>query len=173
MRRLKLFVAVSLDGYLARQDGSVDWLFTDQDYGMRAFFSSVDTVLIGRKTHDFMVAHGMPAYPGIKNCVFTSARNRDNYGGKVEYVGADPAGFVAALKQRPGKDIWLCGGGSLATPLLAARAVDDVLLAIHPRILGEGMPLFASGLPELPLTLASHTVYETGLVALHYVLTAT
>jgi len=173
MRRLKLYVAVSLDGYLARNDSSVDWLFMDQDYGMRAVLSGVDTVLIGRKTHDFMVAHGMPAYPGMKNYVFTSASDRDTYAGEVEYVAADPVDFVAGLKQRPGKDIWLSGGGSLATPLLAARAVDDILLAVHPRILGEGIPLFAPGLPELPLTLASHTVYETGLVSLHYVLAGT
>jgi dihydrofolate reductase len=169
MRRVKLSVATSLDNYIARTDGAVDWLFDDgEDYGMTEFFACIDAVLLGRHTHDWMIKHGMPFYPGIKNFVFTHQTGRDTYGGKVEYVSGHAAEFVRELKQQEGKAIWLCGGAELADELIRAKLVDEVIVAIHPRLLGRGIRLFGTVLPETELKLLEHKAWPSGLVSLTY-----
>ncbi len=168
MRPVVLFVATSLDNYVARNDGKVDWLFTDRDYGTNDFFKTLDTALIGRKTHDQMVSFGIPAYPKLKNYVFTRQQGRDTYDGKVEYVSEDIPEFVRRLKQQPGKAIWLSGGAQIVEPLLEAKLVDQIMVAIHPRLLGEGLRLFDNTFPEMELRLTKHEVYDNGLVCLYY-----
>jgi dihydrofolate reductase len=168
MRRVKLFVATSLDNYIARPDGAVDWLFTDGDYGMSDFFASIDTVLLGRHTHDWMIKHGMPFYRGMKNFVFTHQAGRDTYDGHVEYVPGHAAEFVSDLKQQDGKSIWLCGGAELADELIRAKLVDEVSVAVHPRLLGRGIRLFGTVLPETELKLIEHKAWPNGLVSLTY-----
>jgi dihydrofolate reductase len=166
-RRVKYFVAVSLDAYLAGPEGQVDWLFTDEDYGLEEFLSTVDTVLIGRKTYEFMLAHDQRAYPGLTNYVFSSTLQGREYP-EVQMISADVAQTVAQLRARKGKDIWLMGGGQLFKRLLLADAVDDVTVALHPILLGRGIPM----LPEIgiatKLTLKKVTPYATGLIMLHY-----
>lgn len=174
MRPIILHVATSIDCFIAREDGSFDWLFApgEEDYGMREFYNFVDTVLIGRKTHDVMVANGMPAYTGLRNIVFTRDRNRDAGKGAVEYVTESVPSFIRGLKHQPGKAIWLCGGGELARELLQAGLVDEISLAVHPHLLGSGIPLFGNTVPETALTLIGHQVYPSGLVSLSYKLGA-
>ncbi len=168
MRKVVLSVAASLDNYIARADDSVDWLFEDGDFGLAAFFDTLDAVLIGRKTHDFMVRFGMPFYPKIRNYVFTHQRGRDDYEGNIEYVSGDLAAFVRELRAQPGKRIWVCGGAEIADPLLQAGLIDEVNIALHPRLLGAGVRLFNSRLPETALRLMRHQVYDNGLVTLDY-----
>jgi dihydrofolate reductase len=111
MRKIILNIALSLDGYIAGPKGEFDWLFTDQDYGLRGFFSRVDTALIGRKTYDLMMKTG-GAYPGIKNYVFSHKRpgvKKKN----VVFVPDDIAGFINKRKAEMGRDIWLVGGANL------------------------------------------------------------
>ncbi len=167
MRRVKLFVAVSLDGFIAGPNGEVHWLFKDQDYGLRAFFETVDTVLLGRKTYDFMLRHVHKAYPGMRNVVFSRTPRRSDHP-EVEWVSSDPAGFVAALRRQAGKDIWLCGGGELFAALLEAGQVDDLLLAVHPVVLGAGIPLFARRTRPVELRLERSEAFGTGLQILGY-----
>jgi dihydrofolate reductase len=168
VRRVKLFIATSLDGFIARPDGSVDWLFTDGDFGMKDFFASVDTALIGRKTYDQMVGWGMPqGYDGMTNYVFSRSRRADD-GVPVRHVTGDLPGFVRTLKREPGKDIWLVGGGDLVDGFREHDLIDDVILSVHPVLLGDGIPLFPDRHQPMPLLLERCVEYERGLVQLWY-----
>ncbi len=166
-RRVKLFVGISLDGFIAGPNEEVDWLFTDRDYGLAAFWKTVDAVLIGRRTYDFMVRQGERSYPGMRNYVFSRTPRRSGQRG-VEFVAGDPAEFVRELRGSAGKDIWLCGGARLFAHLLRHDRVDDILLAVHPLVLGGGIALFPPDGPRTPLELVRSTPYETGLVVLEY-----
>lgn len=169
MRKIILFVAASLDGYIARENGGVDWLFTDQDYGFTAFMRDIDTTLIGRKTYDFVAAHREAADPfaGCENIVFSRtlpAGRRDGY----EFVDSDAAAFVSALRRRPGRNIWLIGGGQLTAALLDASLVDEIVLSFHPLILGAGLPLFPRAVKSARLAFREVTHFSSGLVQLRY-----
>jgi dihydrofolate reductase len=173
MRKLRLRVAISLDGFIADSSGGVDWLHrfhgkgSRPDYGMTEFFRSIDTVLMGRHTHDFALSHGMKSYARMKNFVFTRTKPAGKRDG-VEYVSSDPADLVATLRGKPGKDIWLCGGGDLACQLLAHKLVDEISLAVIPILLGDGIPLFRKGFSEMDLKLLECKAYETGVVCVTY-----
>ena len=147
MRAIKLFIACSLDGFIARKDDSVDWLFHDNNYGMSAFYNTIDTVLIGRKTYDLMVRLGLPYYKGKTNYVFS--RTKAGVEGEgIHYVSSDIGEFVESLRQRKGKDIWLVGGSVLIDSLLKRNLINEIILAVHPVILGEGIPLFRGGVAK-------------------------
>ena len=167
MRAVKLFIACSLDGFIARKDNCVDWLFHDTDYGMSAFYKTVDTVLIGRKTYDLMVRLGLPYYKGKTNYVFSRTRTGVE-GEGIHYVSSDIGEFVESLRQRKGKDIWLVGGSVLIDSFLKRHLIDEIILAVHPVILGKGIPLFRGGVAQTDLTLQKCVEYESGLVQLWY-----
>jgi dihydrofolate reductase len=166
MRKVKLSAAVSLDGYAARLDHTFDWIFTDQDYGLSELFRSVDVALIGRKTHDLMVRAGRPSYPGMANYVFS--RSKTGSEGGVEFVSSDLKSFIAGLREKAGKDIWLVGGGQLIRSFLTCGLVDEISLAVHPILLGSGIPLFPPGFPQTSLQLVQYRQYSTGLVESTY-----
>jgi len=167
MRRIVYSLACSLDGFIARLDHSVDWLFMDQDYGMNAFFKTIDTVLVGRKTHDFMVSMGQPAFPGMATYVCTRNQSPKQYK-DVKYVLDDPVQFAKELRDKPGKNIWLMGGSDLAKSFFEARMIDEVDVAIHPILLGKGIPLFTEMSAEIPLKLLEEKMHPNGLVQLRY-----
>jgi dihydrofolate reductase len=167
MRKVTLSVASTLDNYIARPDGAFDWIFHDQDYGLKDFFSGMDVALIGRKTHDLMVQMGTPNFAGMKNYVFSRTKTGRGEGG-VEFVSEDPRTLVDKLKAQTGKDIWLAGGGELTLAFLQAQAVDEIVLAVHPILLGEGIPLFAGQFPQTNLRLTKCKEYSTGLLHLTY-----
>jgi dihydrofolate reductase len=160
MRKVKLFIASSLDGYIAREDGGIDWLFSDADYGYRQFYDSVDTVIMGRKTHELEQKLGV-RHEGKKSYVFSRRKS----GGEFVH---DAAEFTRQLVQENGKDIWLEGGGEVVSALMDEGLVDEIILSIHPIILGTGIPLFKSKMKEAKLELINSTAYESGLVQLHY-----
>lgn len=167
MRPVILFIATSLDGYIARMDGRIDWLFTDQDYGFREFFSNVDTVVMGRKTYEISLSFGEYPYPGRAGFVFSRSRNgqQDEHG---RFIADDPAGFIAGLRQKPGKNIWLVGGSELVRDFVQADLIDEYVISIHPVILGAGIPLFRSPLPLQNLLFRDSTTFDSGLVQLSY-----
>jgi dihydrofolate reductase len=167
MRSIRLFIACSLDGYIAREDGGVDWLFHDQDYGMSEFYKSIDTVLIGRKTHDFMIRSGFPYYKGKKNCVFSRSKKPEKTE-HVQFVSEDVRDFVEALQKRPGKGIWLVGGARLIESFLKEGLIDEMILSIHPVVLGKGIPLFGGDFKPIDLELSKCVPYDSGLVQLWY-----
>ena len=167
MRPLILFIATSLDGYIARMDGRIDWLFADQDYGFREFFSGVDTVVMGRKTYETSLSFGEYPYPGRAGYVFSRTRSgeRDEH---AHFISTGPAEFLAGLQQKPGKAIWLVGGSELAQAFAQADLIDEYVISIHPVILGSGIPLFRSPLPTQKLLFRDSTTFDTGLVQLSY-----
>jgi len=167
MRRVLYSLACSLDGYIARLDHSVDWLFEDQDYGLKEFYATVDTALIGRKTHDFMVKHGQHTMPGLANYVFSRNESPAQYK-DVHWVREEPLSLVSRLKAAQGKDIWLVGGSNLAQAFFESRLIDEVALTIMPILLGDGIPLFPRLLSEMPLKLTMHKAYASGVVQLTY-----
>ncbi|MBK7476843.1 MAG: dihydrofolate reductase [Haliscomenobacter sp.] len=168
MRQIVLFIASSLDGYIARPDGQVDWLFHDEDYGYSDFYDSIDTTLMGKKTYKDILGFGEFPYPDKKNYVF-SRKHGLPHNPHVEYVHGDIPAFVRSLKKEEGKDIWLVGGGQMNTILLSCGQIDRMILSIHPVILGVGIPLFGSGIPaERWFNLEGVKTYSSGLAQLTY-----
>ena len=144
MRKVKLFIASSLDCYIAREDGGIDWLFTDADYGYTKFYDSIDTIIVGKKSYDQSLTLDEYPYKGKKVYVFTRKKVRkknNNNEQDVEYIDTNIQDFVTTLTQSIGKDIWLLGGGEIVSILLNADLVDEIILSIHPIILGTGIPL--------------------------------
>ena len=126
-RKIIYYVSVSADGFIARPDGAVDWLDRPRpkgNYGMGKFFKSVDTCLLGRKTYDFAVSHGMKdPFPGKRNCVFSRTLKKAA-SAKVELVRGDVKSFARRLRAEKGKHIWLMGGAELAASFLDAGELE-------------------------------------------------
>ena len=169
MRQVKYFVASSLDNFISRLDGSVDWLFHDQDYGMAEFFASVDVAVMGRKTFEKMIelSPEQPLFPGMKHYVFSRTLDSTPYK-EVEIVRGDVAGWLKRVRAHYGKHLWLVGGGSLVQEFLQHKLINEIGLAIHPRLLGKGIPLFTSPYPEMELELVKSKEYPTGLLQAFY-----
>lgn len=167
-RRLRYQVAVSLDGFLARPDGSYDWIVDDAAIDLETLFREFDTVVMGRKTHELMIAQGgTGAMPGADVIVFSRTLPSSRTKG-LRITGEDPGRVIKAIKKTPGKDIWLFGGGSLFHALLAAKQVDTVELAVMPVLLGDGIPLLPPGV-ETKLVLTDHRVLpKSGIAVLAY-----
>lgn len=168
MRQVVLFIASSLDGYIAKTNGDIDWLFTDQDYGYSDFFALVDTVLMGRRTYEQILAFGEYPYVGTQGFVFsrTCSEERDK---NVNFISSDLTNFIEGLKSGTGKDIWLVGGASIIQLCLQHDLIDKFVISIHPVILGDGIPLFRAPLPIRDLNFQHCQSFDTGLLQLTYV----
>lgn len=169
MRNVALGVGISLDGYLALPDGSVDFLFSPRDYSMASFFASVDTGIMGRKTLEAGLKMGggslgnwsMPMY------VFSRSQPIGERNGVI-FINDSPVSFIEQLRKRPGKDIWHMGGGELVRAFLEADLIDKLHLGVVPILLGEGIPLFPSGFPRRDFKLIENKTYSKGLISLIY-----
>ena len=161
-----LNLAVTLDGYIAGPNGEYDWCLTDDDYGMTDFLKSIDTTLMGRKSYQLLVEYGAP-YPEFTNYVFTRTGKESPYS-NVRFVAGDIPEIVAALKHQKGKDIWLFGGSEIIHPLLQENLVDEMMLAIHPILLGSGLRLFQDLDERKSFRLSDSITYPSGLVQLIY-----
>ncbi|MFV2041226.1 MAG: dihydrofolate reductase family protein [Candidatus Hydrothermarchaeales archaeon] len=166
MKEVVLFIATSLDGYIADEDGGVDWLFTDGDYGYNEFIDSVDTLLIGRKTYDQILTFGSWPYKGEKCYVFT--RSKTTKPDNNVLFSKEPVKLTDKLLEGGGKNIWLVGDSDIISLLFNNALIHRIVLSVHPIVLGKGIPLFKNinKITELQLV-KSHT-YENGLVQLQY-----
>ncbi len=176
MRAVTYGGAVSLDGFLAGTDGSIDWLVFGKDVQqvMTAFWKDVDTILMGRKTYAVAAAQSAgdarktkSGKPAMQTYVFSRTLKAIDQPG-VELVTRDAVEFVRALKNRPGKRICLMGGGELAQSLLGAGLVDEVGLNIHPILLGSGIPAFRDAGHRVGLTLTECKAIEGGCILANY-----
>ncbi|MEG3846601.1 dihydrofolate reductase family protein [Microcoleus sp. herbarium19] len=165
MRKIVLFIASSLDGYIARVSGDIDWLFTDQNYGYTKFLDSIDTVFMGRKTYEQVLTFGEYPYQEKKSYVFT--KNRDFQATSDVEVVTELESFVNNLRLLDGQNIWLVGGSLLIRDFLNKNLVSEIILSVHPIILGEGIPLFANP-NTTALQLTGCQTYSSGLVQLSY-----
>ncbi|NUO83776.1 dihydrofolate reductase [candidate division KSB1 bacterium] len=168
MRRVRYSVAMSLDGYIAGPKGEADWIIMDPEIDFGALFNQFDTILVGRRTFEGMAGGGGGTMPGMKTFVFSRTLQQSDYP-KLTIVAEKEKETLAALKNKPGKDIWLFGGGSLFRSLAQAGLVDSVEVAVVPVLLGGGLPLFPPPAQQVKLKLKSHKAYsKTGIVALEY-----
>lgn len=165
-RKVVLFIACSLDGYIAGKDDDISWLFDDGDYGYREFLATIDTVLMGRRTYDLALQMGPFPYADKECYVFSrSLMGGDEH---AEFVNQPVKEFVDMLREQEGKDIWLVGGSELIAGFMMAGLVDEFIVSVHPMILGDGIPLFKPGIPSCPLRLIGTESFSSGLVQMHY-----
>ena len=168
MRKVVLGLGISLDGYIARPDGSVDFLFMPRDYSMAPFFATIDAAVMGRKTLDAALKMGgSVGASSTATYVFSRSKPPGARNGLI-FTNSEPAAIVDQLRKQPGKNIWLMGGGELARDFLQADLVDELYLGIVPTLLGAGVPLFPGGFPQRDFKLLENKTYSKGLIALKY-----
>jgi dihydrofolate reductase len=169
-RKLILFIAASLDGFIATKNDSLDWLFKvegEGDNGYSEFYETVDTILMGRRTYDWIMKHETGDFPyRNKECfVFSRSENEDNK--NVKFVNDDIVDFTNKLKNEDGKNIWIVGGGELLHSFFKGKLVDEFILTIAPTLIGKGIPLFKEDNYHLELSLKSIRRFNQ-FVELHY-----
>src|SRR5262245_56652341 len=167
-RRLRYQVAVSLDGFIAGPNGEYDWIVMDPAIDFKALYAEFDTAVMGSKTYEITTAQGGHGeMPGLDVVVFSQTLPPSAYPG-VRITNHDPREVVAELKAKPGKDIWLFGGGALFRTLLAAGLVDSVEIAVMPVLLGTGIPLLPPGASTKLVLADQKTLPRSGIVVLSY-----
>jgi len=166
---IRVFIAQSLDGYIARPDGAIDWLrpFDSVDSGYEAFLAQIGTIVMGRTSYDLARSFGDWPYPAARSLVLTS-RPLDDAPPNVTRVGADVPRLIAALRASGGNDVWIMGGAMTIGAFLEAGAVDRIDLFVVPVLLGQGIPLFKAGGPQAALKLVGTQTYDKGLARLSY-----
>lgn len=171
VRTVKYLVAASLDGKIAREDGSFDCFAAVGDEHVPDYMQAIesfDAVLMGRRTYEVGLNAGVTdPYPRLDTFVF-SASMRESPDERVRIVSEPPAVFVRNLKRQPGGAIYLCGGAQLAATLLAAGLIDEIVVKLNPLLVGAGIPLFASIEQPILLELAGTKIYGNGVVLLTY-----
>ena len=174
MRTVTFGVANSLDNYIARADHTVDWLYWSED-GQEvtaAFWKTIDTVVMGRKTWEAaqaMAAAGESGPEGLSAITtYVFSRTLREVSGGARLIREDAGEFVRDLKRQPGKGICVMGGGELARSLLEADVIDEVGLNIHPILLGSGVPLFRDPGRRVPLELIESRTIDGGCVLATY-----
>jgi dihydrofolate reductase len=175
-RRIVAYIATSADGYIARPDGDVEWLNRRPrlDYGMREFYATIDTILLGRKTYDWAMNYQRqsgskkgPFDTKLANYVFSRNPPRRAVSG-AEFVSEPVKAFAQRLRATPGKHIWMMGGGGLIASFLDAGEIDEFDIHVIPVFIGEGIPLVAPRHRDIPLRLRSSKKYPDGVVRLRY-----
>lgn len=172
MKKVLLYIAASIDNFIARGNGDVDWLdnpdfaIPDEDYGYKDFYKSVDITLMGHNTYKGILGFNIPfPYPEKTNYVFCRS-NTPTDTEHVSFINGDIVDFVKELKKEDGGDIWLVGGGMINTILLENGLIDTIILTIIPICLGDGIPLFQRSGHEVSFNLESCRTYSSGLVQL-------
>ena len=176
-RRIIVYIATSADGYIARQDGDVEWLNrrpSNVDYGMRKFYPTIDTILWGRKTYDWLVDYYKKRGKTkglfdrkVANYVFSRNPPKRAVPGAT-FVSEPVKAFAQRLRATPGKQIWMMGGGGLIASFLDAGEIDEFDIHVIPVFIGEGIPLVAPRHRDVALRLRSSRKYPDGVVRLRY-----
>ena len=172
LRKVIVHIATSADGYIARPDGDLEWLTSRPApkgfYGMNAFMKSIDTTVFGRKTYEVSLRMGAKFDSKSRNVVFSRHAPPAGAPPGVEFVNGAIGPFVRRLREQPGKDIWLMGGGELIASFLDEHAIDEFVVSVVPVFIGDGIPLIARRHRHVPLGLDSVERFEDGLVQLRY-----
>jgi len=171
-RNVIVHIAASADGYIARPDGDLEWLTSRPApqgfYGMDAFMKSIDTKVLGRKTYELSLRMGAKFDAKNPHIVFSRHPPPAEVPSGVLFVNDGIGPFVRRLREQPGKDIWLMGGGELIASFLDEQAIDEFVISVVPVFIGDGIPLIARRHRHVPLDLQSIERFEDGVVQLHY-----
>jgi len=176
-RKIIALLAISADGFIARLDGAFDWLDRPRpkgNYGMDEFYQSVDTILWGRRTYDLALSFqkkGMAAAAfdtRLKNYLFSRTLRASDIAAGVELVDEPVKAFAARLRSGTGKNIWMMGGGGIIASFLDEGEIDEFIISIIPKFIGEGVPLIAPRHRDVNLRLVSSQAFPDGVVRVHY-----
>lgn len=171
-RKLFLFIAMSLDGFIAKSDDDISFLsqveIEGEDYGYAAFIESVDTVIVGRKTYDKIRSMGLELPYGSRD-VYVLTRSVQPDSGTLHFYNGDLSDLLSDIRSREGKQLYCDGGAETIHQLLENDLIDEMIISIIPHLLGDGIALFKGGLPEKNLQLKSALSFEKGLVKMHYI----
>jgi len=173
-RKVILYIAASLDGYIAAPDDNLDFLklveMEGEDYGYFDFVKTVDTVIMGRRTYDHVLSFGIGFPHADKRCYVLSRSKSGQKDEYVNYFDGDLVSFVRNLKREPGmKNIFIDGGAQTVHALLKAKLIDELIISVIPVLLGEGVRLFDGGEPAQRLKISAAKKFDSGLVQLHYI----
>lgn len=173
MRKIKLYIAVSLDGFIATPSGDVDWLCeipnpNGIDHGRKEFLESIDTILMGGKTFNKITSFG-DKWP-YKKKTYVVAHHNTNFlkNEDIHFITENLYNEIKRIKDEDGKDIWLVGGGELTSILLNCDLLDEIRLCYVPIVLGKGIPLFPNSPVKSRWTLKNSKSYDTGIVVNTY-----
>ncbi len=188
MRKLIYYVACSIDGFIAREDGSFEGFLQEGEHiddliqtfpetfpahvrhlmGIQSENQEFDTVLMGRKTYEVGLNFGVTnPYPHLKQYLFSQSLKASPEE-QVELISEQAISVVKQLKNEAGKNIWLCGGSNLASTLFTENLIDRLILKVNPFLMGSGIPLFASSIEQTALELTDRKIYGNGVLRLHY-----
>jgi dihydrofolate reductase len=173
MRKLSLYIATSLDGYIAKPNDDLSFLKLvekeGEDYGYTEFTAGIDTIILGRKTYDWVVKEiGSSHYDNGERNVYVITRTERPDVGKTKFYTGNLTDLIHQLKSEPGKNIYCDGGAEIVNELLKSDLIDDFIISIVPVLVGNGTRLFKDGRPEQTLELINSKTFDTGLTQLHY-----
>lgn len=170
-RKLVLYIAMSLDGYIAKPNDDIGFLSIveqeGQDYGYGDFVKTVDAVIVGRKTYEKVISMGFDFPHTDKDAYIITRTPRPNLGSVKFYTG-DLKSLVHKLKSMDGKNIYCDGGAEIVNELLKDDLIDEFVISIIPILVGNGTKLFKDDRPEQKLELVSVKSFDKGLTQLHY-----
>lgn len=174
MIKTVLYIATSLDGFIARPDGNLDWLTSipnpqSGDYGYAELLDSIGTTIMGRKTYEEIIGFGVEwPYTGIDSFVVTTNKDLEIQSPDTFVLTGNLQEFINALKKKTDKDIWLIGGGKLITTFINEDILDKMIITVIPKIIGEGIPLFGDKPKETIWKLTGVKAFDTSVVNLTY-----
>ena len=173
MRTLSLYIATSLDGYIAKPNDDLGFLKLvekeGEDYGYAVFTDTIDTLIVGRKTYDYVLKEiGSSHYDNGQRNVYVITRTQRPDAGRTIFYTGNLAELVKRLKSEKGKNIYCDGGAEIINELLKSDLIDEFIISIIPVMVGNGTRLFKDGRPWQQLELLNTKVFDTGLAQLHY-----
>jgi dihydrofolate reductase len=173
MRKLSLYIATSLDGYIAKPNDDLSFLKLvekeGEDYGYTEFTAGIDTIILGRKTYDWVVKEiGSSHYDNGERNVYVITRTERPDVGKTKFYTGNLTDLIQQLRSENGKNIYCDGGAEIVNELLKSDLIDEFIISIVPVLIGNGTRLFKDGRPEQTLELINSKTFDTGLTQLHY-----
>jgi len=170
-RKVIVFIAMSIDGFIAAENDNLDFLQLveqeGEDYGYNEFHNSIDTVIMGRKTYDKIVSFDVPFPHSNKEC-YILTNNKELQSPSVQYYSNKVEALIAQLKSKAGKNIFVDGGAQIVQLLLQKQLIDEFIISIIPTIVGSSTTLFKKGITPQHYQLVSAKSFSKGLVQLHY-----
>lgn len=173
MRKIKLYIAASIDGYIAGNDGDLDWLTeypinSETNYGYDDFYKSVDTVIMGGRTYRDILNMDV-VWPYKDKITYVITHNPIESKGNIRFISDNIIETILQLQKDEGKDIWLVGGGKLITILLNQEMIDEMIITTIPVIIGSGVSLFPPTPKESQWELANSESYKNGVIQTTYI----